>query len=72
MLIVQLNIENYALNIRWKYEIRFTRNALSGISRRTVMNHAGYAVARLSFTAHIYSYSLLQFNAQPSKGVRSF
>lgn len=29
MLNVQLNIENYALNISWKHKIRFTRNALS-------------------------------------------
>ena len=30
MLNVQLNIENYALNIPWKHEIRFTMNTLSG------------------------------------------
>jgi hypothetical protein len=29
-------------------------------------------VSRVWFTARVYSYSLLQFNAQSSKGVRSF
>ena len=29
-------------------------------------------MASLSFAARIHSYSLFQFNAQPSKGVRSF
>ena len=38
---VQLNIENCALNIPWEREIRFTRNAVFGVSSPTLMNNVG-------------------------------